>query len=94
MKPQHIASYQHVLLTNKSFPVPAFAYPGPEPYEEDADMKEHRLCADDTMDTRTIVPDRPPEIWEQRERDGKVSRLPSMCTGAWFSCQALLQYHQ
>ena len=27
MKPEHVAAYQHVLLTKKSFPVPAFAYP-------------------------------------------------------------------
>ena len=48
LKPKHIASYQHVLLNKKSFPVPAFAYPvrkrltkkGPHPYEEDTDMKE------------------------------------------------------
>ena len=40
MKLEHTASYQHVLLTKKSFPVPAFAYPirkcitkkGPDPY--------------------------------------------------------------
>ena len=53
-KPEHIASYPHVLLAKKSFPVPAFAYPvrkrliktGPEPYAEDTDVKELRLCAD------------------------------------------------
>ena len=85
MKPEHIASYQHVLLTKKSFPVPAFAHPvrkrltkkGTDPYEEDTDMKELRLCADDTMDTRTTtVPVRPPEVWEQHERDGHMPKFP------------------
>ena len=105
MKPEHIASYQHVLLTKKSFPVPAFAYPvrkrlikkGPDPYEEDADMKELRLCADEAMDTRTTVPGRTPEVWEQHETGwthAEVSRLPSMRTRTWFSCQALLQHYQ
>ena len=97
MKPEHIASYQHVLLTNKSFPVPTFAYPvrkrlmkkGPDPYEEDTDMKELRLCAEDAMDTRTTVPERPPEVWEQREGDGHMPKFP-----AWLSRQAFLQYYQ
>ena len=83
MKPEHIASYQHVLLTKKSFPVPAFAYPvrkrlikkGPDPYEDYTDMKELRLCADDTTDTKTTVPDRPPEVWEQ-QRDGHMPKFP------------------
>ena len=60
LKPEHTASYQHTLLNKKDFPVPAFAYPvrkrlttkGPDPYEEDTDMRELRLCADDTMDTK------------------------------------------
>ena len=77
LKPEHIASYQHVLVNKKFFPVPAFAYPvrkrlikkGPDPYEEDTDMKELRLCADETMDTRVTVPSRTPEVWEQHERE-------------------------
>ena len=88
MKPEHIASYQHVLLTKKSFPVPAFAYPfaypvrkrltkkGPDPYEEDVDMKELRTCADETLDAKPPVPHRPPEVWEQHERDGPMPKLP------------------
>ena len=84
MKPEHMASYQHVLLTKKSFPVPAFAYPvrkrlmkkGPDPYEEDTDMKELRLCADDAIHSRTTVPERPPEVWEQHERDGHTPKFP------------------
>ena len=59
LKPEHIASYQHVLLNKKCFPVSAFAYPvrkrlikkGPDPYEEDEDMKELRLCADEKSRT-------------------------------------------
>ena len=83
LKPEHIASYQHVLLNKKSFPVPAFAYParkrlikkGPDPSEEDTDMKELRL-ADDTMDTRVTVPSRAPEVLEQHERDGHMPKFP------------------
>ena len=82
MKPKHIASYQHVLLTKKSFPVPAFVYPvrkrltkeGPDPYEEDMDMKDLKLCADETMDTKTTAPGRPPEVWEQH--DGHMPKFP------------------
>ena len=84
LKSEHIASYQHVLLNKKNFPVPAFAYPvrkrltekGPDPYEEDMDMKELRLCADDTMDTKLTIPSRAPEVWEQHERDGHMPKFP------------------
>ena len=104
-EPEHIASYQHVLLKKKCFPVPAFAYPvrrrlikkGPEPYEEDRDMKELRLCADETMD---------PQNDRSRPHTGSLgttrtgwthadfSRLPSMRPRTWFSCEALFQYYQ
>ena len=48
--------------------VPAFAYParkrltkkGPDPYEEDVDTKELRICADETLDANPPVPARPP----------------------------------
>ena len=91
LKPEHIASYQHTLLDKKGFPIPAFACPvrkrvtkqGPDPYEEDTDMKELRLCADATMDTKSTLPSRAPEVWEQHERDAhmpKVARLSSVCT--------------
>ena len=84
LKPEHIASYQHVLLNKKSFPIPAFAYPvrkrlikkGPDSYEEDTDMKELRLCADETMDTKLTTPRRAPEVWEQHERDGHMPKFP------------------
>ena len=83
MKPEHIAAYQRVLLTKKSFPVPAFAYPirkrltkkGPDPYEEDADMKDLRMCADETLDAKPAAPYRPPEVWEQHERDRHMPKL-------------------
>ena len=69
MKSEHIASYQRVLLTKKSFLVPAFAYPvrkrvtkkGPDPYEEDVDTKDLWTCADETLDAKPPVPYRPPE---------------------------------
>ena len=68
MRLEHNASYQRVL------PIPAFAYPvrkrltkkGPDPYEEDVDMKELRKCGmrpvDYGPDSTTPVPDRPPEV--------------------------------
>ena len=54
MRPEHIASYQRVLLTKHFFPAPACAYlggkrltkKGPDPYAEDMDMKELWECAD------------------------------------------------
>ena len=81
LKPEHIASHQRDLLNKKSFPVPAFAYPvrkrltkkGPDPYEEDTDVKELRLCADETMDTKLTIPSR---LWEQHERDGHMPKFP------------------
>ena len=84
MKPEHTAAYQHVLLTKKSLPVPAFAYPvrkritkkGPESYEEDVDMKDLQTCAEETLDAKPPVPCRPPEVWEQREWDGHMPKLP------------------
>ena len=93
LKPEHIASYHHVLLNKKCFPVPAFAYPvrkrlikkGPDPYQEDTYMRELRLCADETMDTKMTVPSRTPEVWEQQERDGHkpfLARLPEVWRGS------------
>ena len=77
MKPEHIAAYQHVLLTKKSFPVPAFADPirkrltkkGPDSYEEDADMKDLRMCADETLDAKPPAPYRPPSGSNMNEID-------------------------
>ena len=84
LKPEHIASYQHTVLNKKGFPVRAFAYPvreclitkGPDPYEDDTDMKELRLCAGDTMDAKLSLPSRAPKVWEQHERDGHMPKLP------------------
>ena len=84
MKPDHIASYQHVLVTKKSLPAQAFAYPvrkrltkkGPDPYEDDVDMKGLWTCAEETLDAKPPVPYRPPELWEQHERDGHMPKLP------------------
>ena len=39
-------------------------------------MKELSLCADETMDTRTIVARRTPEVWGQHERDGHMPKFP------------------
>ena len=49
---------------------------GPDAYEEDTDMKELRLCADNIMDTRTTVPGRTSEVWEQHERDRHMPKFP------------------
>ena len=50
---------------------------GPDPFSEDADMKELRECTDEALDTTTPVPTRPAEIWEQHERDGHMPKLPA-----------------
>ena len=39
-------------------------------------MKELRLCADETMDTKLTIPSRAPEVWEQHERDGHMPKFP------------------
>ena len=83
MRPEHIASYQHVLLTKTLFSGPSLCLSvrkrvtkkGPDPYEEDVDMKELRTCADETLDANP-APYRPPEVWEQHERDGHTPKLP------------------
>ena len=31
---------------------------------------------DETLDAKPPVPYRPPEVWEQRERDGHMPKLP------------------
>ena len=58
LKSEHIASYQHALLTKHEFPVTPFAYPvrkrvvkkGPDPYEESLDMKQLRLLGEHLTD--------------------------------------------
>ena len=39
-------------------------------------MKELRLCADDTMDTKLTIPSRAPEVCEQHEWDGHMPKFP------------------
>ena len=83
LKPEHVASYQHALLTKNEFPVPPFAYPtrkrlvkkGPDPHEESLDMKQLRLLGEHLTDTPTH-PTRPPEEWERHERNGHHPKLP------------------
>ena len=48
-------------------------------------MKKLRLCADDTMDVRTTVAGRTPEVWEQHERDGHMPKFPD--------CPVCIQEH-
>ena len=62
-----------------------------------SDMKELRLCADDTMETRLIVPSRAPEVWEQHERDGHMPKFPDcpVCVQEHGSLvKHCFQYHQ
>ena len=83
LKPEHVASYQHALLTKNEFPVPPFAYPtrkrlvkkGPDPHEEPLDMKQLRLLGEHLTDTPTH-PTRPSEEWERHERNGHYPKLP------------------
>ena len=63
MRPEQVAPHQHVLLTKHSFPAPAFAdlvrkrltNKGIDPYQEDVDMKELRDCADEALDTNSLL---------------------------------------
>ena len=83
LKPEHVASYQHALLTKNEFPVPPFAYPtrkrlmkkGPDPHEEPLDMKQLRLLGEHLTDT-PVHPTRPSEEWERHERNGHYPKLP------------------
>ena len=66
------------------FPVPAFAHPvrkrltkkGPDPFQEDEDMKELCERADEKLDKTTPGPARSPEIWKQHEADAHMPNLP------------------
>ena len=62
---------------------------GPDPYTEDVDMKEFRECADEAFDSITPAPGRPPEVWEQHQRDGHMPRLSSLIVlRAWLRCSS------
>ena len=84
MRSEHIASYQHVLLAKHSSPASAFAHlvrkrltkKGPDPFQDDEDMKELRECADEALDKTAPGRARAPEVWEQHERDGHMLKLP------------------
>ena len=48
----------------------------PDPFAKDPDMKALPECADEALDKTTSVLARPPEVWEQHERDGHLPKLP------------------
>ena len=83
LKPEHVAAYQHALLTKHDFPVTPFVYPtrkrlvrkGPDAHEEDPDMKNLRLLGEQLTDTPSH-PTRSPEEWEKHERNGHLPKLP------------------
>ena len=83
LKPEHVAAYQHALLTKHDFPVTPFAFPvrqrlvkkGPDPSDEDPDMKNLSLLGEQLTDTPS-KPTRSPEEWEQHERNGHIPKLP------------------
>ena len=70
-------------ITKHDFPVTPFAYPirkrlvkkGPDPYEEDPDMKHLRLLGEQMTDMPS-QPTRSPEEWEKHERNGHIPKLP------------------
>ena len=82
LKPEHVAANQHALLTKHGFPVTPFAYQtrrrlvkkGPDPYDEDSDMKNLRLLGEQLTDT-PLHPTRSPEEWEKHERNGHIPKL-------------------
>ena len=84
-KSEHIASYQHQILTKNEFPVPAFAYPvrkrllktGPDPsLLENPERKILNELGANTMDEPTGPPQRPAHVWEEHERNGHLPKLP------------------
>ena len=84
LKPEHVAAYQHALLTKHDFPVTPFAFPtrkrlvkkGPDPFEEDQDMKELRLSGEQLTDMSSRPPTRSAEEWEKHERNGHLPKFP------------------
>ena len=83
LKPEHVAAYQHAVLTKHDFPGTPSAYPtrkrlvkkGPDPSEEDPAMKHLRHLGEHLTDT-TSSSTRPPEEWEKHERNGHIPKLP------------------
>ena len=83
LKPEHVAAYQHALLTKHDFPVTPFAFPirkrlvkkGPDPCEETEDMKNLRLLGEQLTD-KPSHPTRSAEEWEKHERNGHIPKFP------------------
>ena len=83
LKSEHVASYQHALLTKNDFPVTPFAYPtrkrlvkkGPDLHEEPLDMKKLRLLGEHLTDMPAHST-RSPEEWERHQRNGHHPKLP------------------
>ena len=84
LKPEHVAAYQHALLTKHDFPVTPFALPtrkrlvkkGPDPFEEDLDMKDLRLSGEQLTDMSSTPPTRSVEEWNKHERNGHIPKFP------------------
>ena len=85
IKSEHIASYQHEILTKDEFPAPASAYPvrnaltkkGPDPsLLKDPEMKALTELVASTMDEPTGPPQRPARVWEEHEHNGHLPKLP------------------
>ena len=85
LRNERVAPHHHVWLTKNAFPIAAFArYPvrkrltkeGPDPMGEDPDMKDLRKCAEEVVHKTSSSSARPPEVREQRERDGHMPKLP------------------
>ena len=84
LKPEHVAAYQHALLTKHGFPVTPLAFPtrkrlvkkGPDPFEEDPDMKDLRLSGEQLTDMPSRPPTRSSEEWEKHERNGHIPKFP------------------
>ena len=82
LKPEHIAAYQHALLTKHDFPVTPFAFPtrkrlvknGPDKFAEDPDMKDLRLSGEQLTDMSS-PPTRSVEEWEKHERNGHIPKF-------------------
>ena len=49
---------------------------GPDPFEEDQDMKELRLSGEQLTDMSSRPPTRSAEEWEKHERNGHLPKFP------------------
>ena len=83
LKPEHIAAYQHAMLTKHDFKVTPFAYPARKRLVKKVltrlrKTRTSRICAywERQLTDTSSHPTRSPEEWERHERNGHIPKLP------------------